>query len=68
MRHQECPFCSTIIVPYTIMENIVIDEDFSIHVSDVMEGEFDIFRQGKTTIKLLGCPGCKKTFIETKEG
>ncbi len=66
MKAQKCPLCDIWIVPYTLMEEKEIDEDFNVHVSDLMEGEFDIKRTGITKINLLGCPECKQVFIEDK--
>ncbi len=63
MKYEKCPHCNKTIVPYTLIDDIILDENFKIIVSDIKEGQFAIFREGKTKIALLGCPECKKTFI-----
>lgn len=66
MEAQKCPFCDKWIVPYTLIEEKEIDEDFNVNISDIYEGQFNILREGKVKINLLGCPECKRVFIEDK--
>lgn len=57
---QKCPFCNKWIVPYSLIEEKEIDEDFNVHVSDIYDGQFDIMREGKVKLTFLDVQSVKE--------